>query len=88
MTPGDTVRIDFPSHAAHGKSARVVSFDPAFNLAPDDAEPLLSPVVFVRWDGQREPIGLGLSHIGGTAENKKWREEEHDDEGRQGDLGL
>jgi hypothetical protein len=88
MKPGDSVRVDFPGHALHGRTVEIIDVLPDFDLAvADDAEPLLTTLVMVRHTGLPQPIGIGLSHIGGTVENASRRKDEGADQ-RQAELLL
>lgn len=58
MTPGGAVRVLFPGHVWHGQLVRVVEVCPAFNLAPEDAEPVLAEVIFVQHPDAPYPCGV------------------------------
>lgn len=56
-------RLTLPGHLGHGKLVEIVEVCPAFNVAPPDAAPCYREVVFVRWPGQDEPVGVGRDHL-------------------------
>ncbi len=64
IKPGDIVRLNFKGHAGHGRKVTVVKVDPAFNIAPDDAPPFLSEVIFVQHENWPDAIGVGRYLIG------------------------
>lgn len=64
MIPGDIVRVSLPGHVLHNKQARIVSVDPAFDLAhPDSAERMLAEVIFVSHPSLPQPIGIGRENL-------------------------
>ncbi len=91
LSPGDTVIIDLPGSALHGKAVEVLEDVPEFNLAPEGAEPFLAHMVRVR-----TPYGefvYHMAHISGTAEASERRRWEADlrraeIEAKQGELLL
>jgi hypothetical protein len=64
IKPGDTVRLNFPGHAGHGRNVVVMRIDPQFNIAPEDAPPCLSEVIFVQHLSWPDAIGVGRYLIG------------------------
>lgn len=86
MKAGDVVRVDFPGHVAHGQRVRVVEIDPAFNLAPEGAEPVYAEIIFIKHPSWAEPAGVGRRLLSGTIENAELRDIR--DDGRQGALLL
>lgn len=88
IAPGDIARIDFPGHPLHGARVQIERIDPAFNLAPEDAEPWLAEVVFYRHPSVAWAIGIGRERLAGTPENARLRQMERADDGAQGELTL
>lgn len=88
IKPGDIVRLDFPGHGQHGQRVVVVEIDPAFNLAPDGAEPWLAEIIFVKHPSWAEPVGVGRAILGGTVENARLRAEARPDDAQQGEMVL
>ncbi len=66
IKPGDIVRLNFPGHAGNNRNVTVVKIDPEFNIAPDDAPPCLSEVIFVKHENWPDAIGVGRYLIGVT----------------------
>lgn len=88
MLTGKTVLVDFPSHPWHGKKCQVVADEELFDIAPEGGDPYPCRTIFIRRTTKDEPIGFPLERLAGTAENARLREEEAEDDGRQGELLL
>lgn len=64
MKAGDTVKVNFPGHALHGKRVKIEHIDPRVNLYPDDSDKvMLVEIIFVSHPSIPEVIGMGRGHL-------------------------
>lgn len=89
MKVGDTVMIDWPGSDLHNKRVVVVGITFEFNIAPEDADPVLVPVVTVEHPVFKTHCGIGMAMIAGTVEAAARRQyDSTEDDQRQGALLL
>ena len=93
MTPGDTVIIDLPGSALHGKAVEVLEDIPEMNIAAEGSDPFYCHGVKINVDTPFGKMIVHISHISGTAEasdRRRWESElrKAEIEERQGELLL